>query len=194
MEDSPVLRIRSWIGGGGEIRTRGPRSGRRFSRPFLRQDQHFNDNSWLAKTTCSFIVICHFHYFSYFAHFADFPIISTKDFRMVLKQPREAYTFKNSTIRLNVTKPTTVNQLGRRKANAAIAPGNQCNFSLQFTHIFLLSCHLFAVLCEHPRFGAISTFLIGTRSFHCYPSNVLALTEELTSRRGPMHHLLRPKG
>ena len=48
---------------------------------------------------------------------------------------------------------------------------------------FSLLVILFAVLCAHPRFGAISTFLIGTRSFHCYPSNVLALTEELTSRR-----------
>jgi hypothetical protein len=81
-----------WIGGGGEIRTRGPRSGRRFSRPFLRQEQQFNDNSWLAINTCSFVVICHFHYFSYFAHFADFPPFRLINFIMVLKQNRVTRT------------------------------------------------------------------------------------------------------
>jgi hypothetical protein len=31
--------------------------------------------------------------------------------------------------------------LRRRKANAAIATGNECNFSFKLTHIFSLGCH-----------------------------------------------------
>src|SRR5262249_50318305 len=45
--------------------------------------------------------------------------------------------------------------LRRREANAAIATSNECNFSFELTHVFLLRCHFFAVLCERPRFRAI---------------------------------------
>src|SRR5262249_31443292 len=35
--------------------------------------------------------------------------------------------------------------LRRREANAAIAASSECNFSFELAHVFLLSCHLFAI-------------------------------------------------
>src|SRR6266478_277432 len=46
--------------------------------------------------------------------------------------------------------------LRRRKVNATIASGNECNSSFKLTHVFLLSCHFFPVLCERSCFRRVS--------------------------------------
>src|SRR6266446_7688773 len=42
------------------------------------------------------------------------------------------------------------------KVNATIASGNECNSSFKLTHVFLLSCHFFPVLCERSCFRRVS--------------------------------------
>src|SRR6266478_9251615 len=42
------------------------------------------------------------------------------------------------------------------KVNATIASGNECNSSFKLTHVLLLSCHFFPVLCERSCFRRVS--------------------------------------
>jgi len=61
--------------------------------------------------------------------------------------------------------------LRRREANAAITTSNECNFSFQLTHVFLLSCHVFVAVTGSHLSSAAESQSLQDRGLPCEGSD-----------------------